>query len=143
MRSCGRLGGNPIAAFPFSEGELLIWLLGDFYFLSVVLRALTLGLELLTLGGIAYLLMVAMPARAGESVIAGCWRWIRWSAATFAIVELCYVAVDSALLLGSSSLGFGDVVGARYFVSGMGAAIAATAIVLCARSGTRRSAYAL
>jgi putative copper resistance protein D len=121
----------------------LIWLLGDFDFLSVVLRALTLGLELLTLGAIAYLLVVAMPARAGESVITGCWRWIRWSAAIFAIVELCYVAVDSALLLGSSSLSVGDVVGARYFVSGMSAAIAATAIVHCARSGRRRSPYAL
>jgi putative copper resistance protein D len=122
----------------------LIWLLGDFDFLSVVLRALTLGLELLTLGAIAYLLIVAMPARAGESVIAGCWRAIRWSAASFAIVELCYVSVDSALLMGSSSLGLGDVAGARYFVSGVGAALAACAIVVCARrSGRGRSAYAL
>lgn len=121
----------------------MIWLLGDFDFLSVVLRALTLGLELLTLGAIAYLLVVAMPARAGDSVIAGCWRGIRWSATIFAIVELCYVAVDSALLMGSSSLGFADVVGARYFVAGMSATIAAVAIVFCTRSGTRRSAYAL
>ncbi len=122
----------------------MIWLLGDFDFLSVVLRALTLGLELLTLGAIAYLLIVAMPARAGEAVMAGCWRGIRWSATTFAIVQLCYVAVDSALLMGSSSLGLGDVAGARYFVAGMGAAMAAGAIVVCARrSGGRRSAYAL
>ena len=45
----------------------MIWLLGDFDLLSVFLRALTLGLELLTLGGVAYLLIVIMPARAGES----------------------------------------------------------------------------
>jgi putative copper resistance protein D len=121
----------------------LIWLLGDFDFLSVVLRALTLGLELLTLGAVAYLVIVAMPARAGESVIAGCWRGIRWSAASFAIVELCYVTVDSAILMGSSSLRFSDVVGARYFLAGTGAAIAASAIVVCARMGGRRSAYAL
>lgn len=121
----------------------MIWLLGDFDFFSVVLRALTLGLELLTLGGIAYLLIVAMPARAEESVIAGCWRGIRWSAAGFVIIELCYVAVDSALLMGSSSLSFGDVVGARYFLAGSAAVIAASAIVLCARIGGRRSAYAL
>jgi len=121
----------------------LIWLLGDFDFLSVVLRALTLGLELLTLGAIAYLLIVAMPARAGESVIAGCWRGIRWSAASLAIVELCYVAVDSALLMGSSSLRLGDVIGARYFVAGTVAALAASAIVVCARGGGRRSAYSL
>jgi putative copper resistance protein D len=117
--------------------------LGDFDFLSVVLRALALGLELLTLGAVAYLLIVAMPARAGESVIVGCWRGIRWSAASFAIVELCYVAVDSAILMGSSSLSFGDVVGARYFLAGTGAALAASAIVVCARMGGRRSAYGL
>ena len=46
----------------------MIWLLRDFDLLSVLLRALTLGLEILTLGGVAYLLIVALPARAGESV---------------------------------------------------------------------------
>jgi copper resistance protein D len=109
----------------------LIWLLGDFDFLSVVLRALTLGLELLALGAVAYLLVVAMPARAGEAVIAGCWRAIRWSAAGFALVELCYVACDSAILMGTSSLRFVDVVGARYFLAGSCAAVAASAIVVC------------
>ena len=121
----------------------MIWLLRDFDLLSVLLRALTLGLEILTLGGIAYLLVVALPAGAGESVVGGCWRGIRWAATSFAIVELCYVAVESALLMGSSSLRFGDVVGAPYFLAGAGAAIAASAIVVCARVGGRRSAYAL
>ncbi len=121
----------------------MIWLLGNFDFLSVVLRALTLGLELLTLGAIAYLLIVAIPARAGDSVINGCWKWIRWSATAFAIVEVCYVAVETALLMGSSSLSFGEVIGARYFVAGVVAVIAAVAIVICARGKGRRSARAL
>ncbi len=84
-----------------------------------------------------------MPAQAGESVIRSCWRGIRWAAATFAIVELFYVAVDSAILMGSSSLRFGDLVSARYFVAGIGAALAASAIVVCTRIGGRRAAYAL
>ncbi len=121
----------------------MIWLLRDFDLLSVLLRALTLGLEMLTIGGVAYLLIVALPARAGDSVVGGCWRGIRWAATSFAIVELCYVAVDSAILMGSSFLGFRDVVGARYFLAGAVAAIAASAIVACARVGGRRSAYAL
>ncbi len=98
----------------------MIWLLRDFDLLSVLLRALTLGLELLTLGGVAYLLLVAMPASAGESALAGCWRGIRWAAASFAIVEVCYVAVDSAILMGSSSLGIADLVAAPYFLAGVG-----------------------
>jgi putative copper resistance protein D len=122
----------------------LIWLLRDFDLLSVVLRALTLGLELLTLGGVAFLLMNAIPARAGDSVLGGIWRGIRWAAASFAIVELCYVAVDSALLMGSSSLRIGDLVGAPYFLAGVGAAIAAGAIVVCSRVGGRGpAAYTL
>ena len=98
---------------------------------------------MLTLGGVAYLVFGAMPARAGESVVGGCWRGIRWAAASFAIVELCYVAVDSAILMGSSSLRSADLVGAPYFLAGASAAIAAFAIVVCARVGGRRSAYAL
>ncbi|HXC95854.1 MAG TPA: CopD family protein [Edaphobacter sp.] len=121
----------------------MIWLLRDFDLLSVLLRALTLGLEMLTLGGVAYLLAVALPAKVGRSVTDGCWRGIRFAAASFVIVELCYVAVDSAILMGSSSLGLGDVAGAPYFVAGTCAVIAAVAIVICAREGGRRSTYAL
>jgi putative copper resistance protein D len=121
----------------------VIWLLRDFDLLSVLLRALTLGLEMLTLGGVAYLLIVALPAGVGGSVTDGCWRGIRWAAASFVIVQLCYVAVDSSILMGSSSLGFGDVAGAPYFVAGACAAIAASAIVVCSRAGGRTSAYAL
>jgi copper resistance protein D len=121
----------------------LIWLLRDFDLLSVLLRASTLGLELLTLGGVAYLLLVAIPASAGESALSGCRRGIRWAAMSFAVVELCYVAVDSTILMGSSSVGPADLVFAPYFLAGVGAAIAAAAMVLCARRRDRRSAYAL
>ena len=121
----------------------MIWLLGDFDLLSVFLRALTLGLELLTLGGVAYLLIVVMPVGAGESVTGGCRRGIRWAATSFAIVELCYIAVDSAILMANSSLTIGDLVGAPYFLAGACAAIAALGIVLCARYEGHGSAYAM
>jgi putative copper resistance protein D len=52
----------------------LIWLLRDFDLLSVLLRALTLGLEMLTLGGVAYLLLAAIPGSASEAGLASCWR---------------------------------------------------------------------
>ena len=42
----------------------MIWLLRDFDLLSVLLRALTLGLEMLTFGGVAYLLLAAIPGAA-------------------------------------------------------------------------------
>lgn len=121
----------------------MIWLLRDFDLLSVLLRALTLGLELLTLGGVAYLLVVAIPSKAGESALESCWRGVRWAATSFAIVEVCYVSVDSAILMGSSSLGLSDLVFAPYFLAGIGAAIAACAIIAIARIGGRKAAYAL
>ncbi len=121
----------------------MIWLLRDFDLLSVLLRALTLGLELLTLGGVAYLLVVALPSNAGESALESCWRGVRWAATSFAIVEVCYVSVDSAILMGSSSLRLSDLVFAPYFLAGIGAAVAACAIIVIASIGGRRAGYAL
>ncbi len=121
----------------------MIWLLRDFDLLSVILRAFTLALEILTIGGAAYLLVVAMPSMAGEQALRACWRGIRWAATGLALVELCYVAVDSFILMGSSSLALGELVLAPYFVAGIAAAVAAIAIVICARIGGRVAAFAL
>jgi putative copper resistance protein D len=125
------------------EDAFLIWLLRDFDFLSVILRAFTLALEILTIGGVAYLLLVAMPSTAGEAGLHACWRGIRWAAAGLAIVELCYVAVDSFILMGSSALGLRELIFAPYFVAGIVAALAAMAIVACAIAARRATAYAL
>ena len=108
----------------------MIWLLRDFDLLSVLLRALTLGLEMLTLGGIAYLLVAAIPASAGPAVLRSCWRLLRWAAIGLAIIEIAYVAVDSAILMGSSSLRPGDLFAAPYFVAGLAAVTGAIAIVV-------------
>ena len=109
----------------------MIWLLRDFDLLSVILRAFTLALEILTLGGVAYLLVIAAPSTAGKQALRACWRGIRWAAIGLAIVELCYVTVDSLILLGSSSLVFHQLISAPYFVAGIVAALAAAAISIC------------
>jgi putative copper resistance protein D len=91
----------------------LIWLLRDFDLLSVLLRALTLGLEMLTLGGVAYLLVWQCHSGAGESALESCWRGVRWAGTRLAIVEVCYVSVDSAILMGSSSPGTWEIWSSR------------------------------
>ncbi len=106
----------------------MIWLLRDFDLLSVLLRAFTLALEILTLGGVAYLLLVAIPAKAGDEAQRVCRQGIRWAAVGLAVVELCYVAVDSLILVGSSSLSFRELVLAPYFLAGTVAVLAAVAI---------------
>ncbi len=118
----------------------MIWLLRDFDLLSVLLRAATLALEILTLGGVAYLLLIAMPAKAGEASLQACWRGIRWAALGLAIVQLCYVAVDSAILMGSASITFADVALAPYFMAGTISALAAFAMFGFASMGRTRGA---
>jgi putative copper resistance protein D len=121
----------------------LIWLLRDFDLLSVLLRALTLGLEMLTLGGVAYLLLAAIPGAAGEAGLSACWRGLRWAAIGLALTEIAYVAVDSAILMGSSALHLGELVFAPFFLAGVAAAIGATAIAVCTRFTGRWSRYLL
>ncbi len=121
----------------------MIWLLRDFDLLSVLLRAFTLSLEMLTLGGAAYLISVAYPGLAGEAGLRASWRGLRWAASGLAITEICYVSVDTAILMGSSSLGLRELVLAPYFLAGIAAALGAGAIVVCAMPGSRRSVAAL
>ena len=121
----------------------MIWLLRDFDLLSVLLRALTLGLEMLTIGGVAYLLLAAIPGAAGEAGLRACWRGLRWAAIGLAITEAAYVAVDSAILVGNSALNPKDLVTAPYFLAGMAALLGASAIALCTHSSGRKSQYFL
>lgn len=121
----------------------MIWLLRDFDLLSVLLRALTLGLEMLTLGGVAYLLVAAIPGQANADGIQACWRTLGWAAGGLALTEAAYVAVDSAILMGSSALKPGELVAAPYFLAGMTAILGAGAIVVCTQFGGRKSLYLL
>jgi putative copper resistance protein D len=121
----------------------LIWLLRDFDLLSVLLRALTLGLEMLTLGGVAYLLLAAIPGLAGADGLRACWGALRWAAGGLALTEAAYVAVDSAILMGSSALNAGDLVTAPYFVAGLAAIAGAGAIVVCTGFRGRISQFCL
>lgn len=109
----------------------MIWLLRDFDLLSVLLRALTLGLEMLTLGGVAYLLLIAVPGTAAGPAMRACWRGIRWAATCLAVTEVAYVAVDSTILMGSSGLHLDELVMAPYFLAGIAAAIGAVSIAVC------------
>jgi copper resistance protein D len=121
----------------------LIWLLRDFDLLSVLLRALTLGLEMLTLGGVAYLLLAAIPGAAGEAALNSCWRVLRWAAIGLGCTEVAYVAVDSTILMGSSTLTLSDVVLAPFFLAGIAAVAGAAAIAVLARFANLKSRFLL
>ena len=110
----------------------MIWLLRDIDLLSTLLRAANLSFEALLLGGVAYLLAVARPARAGVAVQSFCLRGIRWGAIALAFAEVITVGLESASLLADSDQHLRDVIHATFFYAGMSAALLALLLWWCA-----------
>jgi putative copper resistance protein D len=121
----------------------LIWLLRDIDLLSTLLSAANLSFEALLLGGIIFLLVVARPAGATALVESACFRGIRWAAVALAISELISVILSSASLLGGSDLPFRDVIGTRFFIAGISAALIALLLWICARMRTPKAVAAM
>lgn len=111
----------------------MIWLLRDFDLLSVLLKAASLAFEALSLGGVAYLLVVLRGRSFNSVVVHSGWRALRAAALCLAIAEISYVAIDSAILMFSSGLGLRVVFTASYFVAGSAAALSALGLVACAK----------
>jgi putative copper resistance protein D len=111
----------------------LIWLLRDIDLLGTLLRAANLAFEALLLGGIAYLLAVARPARASARVDSFCLRGIRWAALCLVTSELVTVILSSASLLGDNDLPLRDLFSARFFSAGLSAALLVMLLWFCAR----------
>jgi len=87
-----------------------------FGFLSVVLRGLTLALQSLVVGGVGFGLLTR-GLELGESARSAR-RLLTASAVALALSQALYVAADSALLVGTTDLPLGGVVGANFFLAG-------------------------
>ncbi|TCK74257.1 copper resistance D family protein [Acidipila rosea] len=119
----------------------MLWLLKDFDLLSVLLRAATLSFEALTLGGTAFLLLVALPAQLSDSAQLTLRRAVRIAALAFAVAQISSIAVSSAILIGGSGFSFHDVLATNFFRADLLAAFAA--VLLCVLLGhARLSAFA-
>ncbi len=79
----------------------MIWLIQDFDLLSVLLRALTLSLEALTLGGVLFLLLVCTAEREAGAAVR---RFCSWMALALAGGQLLSIAESAAMLMGSSGM---------------------------------------
>jgi copper resistance protein D len=112
----------------------MAWFLLDFALLAVALRAVILAFQSLVLGGIAFVAVAGLPGGArARPAIERCRRGIRWSALGLTIAQLLYVAVDTAILLGTLPLSFHDVVAADYFIAGMASVLASVALFFMLR----------
>lgn len=115
----------------------MIWLLKDFDLLSVLLRAATLALEALTLGGVAFLLIAALPAQVSRDSLRLLRKTTAAAALALCLVQIFSVATSSAILIGGSGFRFRDVVTADFFFLSAVLAISALVLSLLMRAVSR------
>ena len=94
----------------------MIWFLRDIDLLSILARAATLSFEALLLGGIAFLLAVAKPARASEAVEAVLSQQASgWRRSRLIVAEVVMVSASGAILMSGSDLTLKDVLTTNFF----------------------------
>lgn len=119
----------------------MIWLIQDFDLLSVLLRALTLSFEALTVGGVLFLLTVATPTTAEESAHRASSRFCAWAALALAVTQILSAAESAITLMAGSGMSFGEAATADFFLANIAIVIAALLLFfsLRAHSGILRS----
>lgn len=120
----------------------MIWLLKDFDLLSVLLRAATLALEAATLGGVAFLLLAALPARIAAETVRRLRAVTAWAAFALAVAQGLSISTSSAILIGGSGFSFRDVATADFFFLGTLLVVAALAVFFLMRASSRWSLFA-
>jgi copper resistance protein D len=105
-----------------------------FSFLSVLIRGLLLACEALTIGGVSFLLIVARGLPLGERGRGRLLRFLTWSAIGLASTGTAYLIANSAVLVGSTDMRWGQVVGAGYFIADLSIILGAIAIAISART---------
>lgn len=120
----------------------MIWLLKDFDLLSVLLRAVTLAFEALTLGGVAFLLLAAVPSRMDASKLRALRRTAGWAALALGVAQLLSIATSAAILIGGSGFAFREVASADFFLLGNVLTFSALALFVLLRAPSRSSLVA-
>lgn len=118
-------------------------LLGIFGFLVVLLRAVILCFQTLTIGGIFFLTVIANRADLrSEALLGSCWKLMRRCAMALALAQLFFVISNSLVLTASTDIPILDVLGANFVWAGM-LAIAAAMVVVFWPASLRKSASVL
>ncbi|QNI32801.1 CopD family protein [Alloacidobacterium dinghuense] len=120
----------------------MIWLLKDFDLLSVLLRAAGLALEALTLGGVSFLLLAALPARLDAENTRRLRIVTGWAALALAVAQVLSVATGCTILISGSGFSFRDVATADFFFLGFLLFVSALALFALMRATSRRTLFA-
>lgn len=97
----------------------MLWFLRDYPLAAVLLRAATLALQSLLIGGVVFCTLLAAPSAAPETFRRKAWRTLRAAAIGLACAQLCFVLLDSAMLMATGGLRLSDLLTANYFLAGL------------------------
>jgi putative copper resistance protein D len=115
----------------------LIWLLKDFDLLSILLRACTLALEALTVGGVLFLLIAARAA--GPAIERSTRQAVSLAALCFALAQVAATGLSIAILHGESGLPLAEIVSANFVIAGVASTACAMVICVLARGEKQSS----
>ncbi len=97
----------------------MLWFLRDYPLAAVLLRAATLACQSLLIGGIVFCSCVLREEQSQEIFFARA-RRLLWGAALGLIAaQVAFIALDSAMLLGTSTLRWVDLLTASYVLAGV------------------------
>ncbi len=119
----------------------MIWLTQDFDLLSVILRALTLSLEALTVGGVLFLLCVATSASAEAEARQTAKRFCGYAALALSLVQTLSAA-SAAMLMSGSGMPLHEVMTADFFLADIFIIAAGLLLFLTLRLKSRAAACA-
>lgn len=107
----------------------MVELLGIFGYLVVLLRAVILYSQTVTIGGILFLIIVTRKTEwRSEELLRSSWKLIRASSLTLAVSQLFFVITNSLVLTYSTDILLKDVLGANFVWAGVLAIVAALAL---------------
>jgi len=106
-----------------------------FDFFSVILRAGTLTFQSLTIGGIAFVVLVLKsPAAEAESLRKACRRWVFGCALALALTQAIYLSANLFVLTASAGLSLREAIGANLVMAAGLSIASAVAIALLSSS---------
>ena len=108
----------------------------------MLLRAASLALEALTVGGVVFLLVAAVPSGIAPEGLRGLRTATSRAALALAVVQVLAIAVNSAILIGGSGLSFIKVISANFFIWGSLVAVSALALFALMRASSRQTLFA-
>lgn len=114
----------------------MLWFLRDYPLAAVLLRAITLAFDALLIGGIFFCTALLPRQFSSTGKFASrANRLLRISASGLALTQICFVALDSAMLMSTSGLHLSDLYTANYFLAGVLLVLTSATFLLFSRAG--------